>query len=1190
VPAIRPGRGGSGSWQAGLDITRWSTVTLTYGNCFTSVRLAGWGGTGPDMDLTFYHNSLSTVSGLSIPPASGINLGNGWTHAYGGQIWALNSTRMRVLEDDGTIKDFNWDSVTQTWRPPLGFYERLEASPPGAWTLTYRDRSARVFDAETGRLQKVADASGNAVQVIYVDGRVSEVRDAAGRRAVFGYTDQRLTSLTVPWLLGGWTRTFTFEYADGRLDTIHDPMGFTTRFVYDSAGRIRRVIDANGNSSLITYINGAVGQIEDPAPFDSQIRTIEYDYDSPILATSFVRTYRDRRGQPWVFEIGNLATRNLLRFTDPLNHTRRWSYDTHHSPLKYTDPLGQQWTYTYDANGNRLSATDPLGHRWTATYDLATNNVLTVTPPADAQGNPDLDKQVSMQYLDPANPTRLTHLTQPAPAPGENPVVTVLSYYGPNDHPEWTGQLARVTDPNGVLSTFEYDTYGQPARYVEGLRGNDPESQTITGVVETNQTQPGGGAGGGSGGGGGGTIHLDPNNRPTSGTCVMFHPIDPPTSLTVDLHLPPRCTIASKMMQAGCPSWDYDNAGRVLRASVCVSNPLTETSDTVDHLSVYDELDRVRSATRKTHEPFGPASPVSRTFNLDPHWTIGVFLRTGPDGDLTRLETDDAGRPALLERADTIVTYTFDAANRLAEMRHFGNQTKTLLAYDDAGRLVSIKHRHADDTPILDLVYQRSADGLITRIDETAPDGGSAVVQYVYDRLNRLTRETRTGFTPFDIEYTYDVGGNRRTKTDHLAGKRTSYFYDIDDPTFHGTYHNRIVRYEVRSTVTNELLETVWYGYVRTLQGSTRRETGWVEQVIRKLESDPRYYRTFFMYDTAGRPWIVIRDRWEVVGGQAVNCLRTFAREFRYDTGRARYLMRDLDLATLLPSASYAGLWTDYAQDTAYGDYTLSLGAGGPTATTAARYQPGAWERAGDALRVHHGDQIGTSRFMTNASAQTLRRAVYTAFGELVLADDGHGQPLAASRYGYAGAWGYETGLDDAGEPDLPPLPFIHVGERWYDPSSGRFLQRDPIGIRGGLNVYEYVNADPVVGVDPVGLDRWIQQDLLHSSITYGNSDIGYWKIEFGLKTVPHQGGLHTIKDAFENVLRIGMAITCGAPGVVTKTPVPRPNSPPTIATAKEEDLVLHKKFKDGDELYYNLWVRNCNHWAASNQGVGTGH
>ncbi len=335
---------------------------------------------------------------------------------------------------------------------------------------------------------------------------------------------------------------------------------------------------------------------------------------------------------------------------------------------------------------------------------------------------------------------------------------------------------------------------------------------------------------------------------------------------------------------------------------------------------------------------------------------------------------------------------------------------------------------------------------------------------------------------------------------------------------------------------------------------------------------------------------IRIGGRWGAVGRVAVNCLRTLAREFRYDSGRARYLMRDLDLATLQPSASYAGLWTDYARDTAYGDYTLSPGASGPEATTIARYQPGAWERQGDTLRVHHGDQIGSSRVMTDASAQPARRAVYTAFGELVLADDGNGKPPAASRDGYAGAWGYESGLDDGGEPDRPPLPFLHVGERWYDAATGRFLQRDPIGIAGGLNVYDYVTADPVRNVDPLGWDRWIQSEYGHSSITYGNSDIGYWKIEFGLKTVPHEGGFHTIKDAVENLIRMGMAMTCGAPGRVRKTPVPRPNAPPTIATAKEEDLALHNKFKDGDELYYNLWVRNCNHWTASNQGVGTGH
>ena len=197
--------------------------------------------------------------------------------------------------------------------------------------------------------------------------------------------------------------------------------------------------------------------------------------------------------------------------------------------------------------------------------------------------------------------------------------------------------------------------------------------------------------------------------------------------------------------------------------------------------------------------------------------------------------------------------------------------------------------------------------------------------------------------------------------------------------------------------------------------------------------------------------------------------------------------MRDLDLATLQPSASYAGLWTDYAQDTA------------------------------------HGDQIGTSRFMINASAQTARRAVYTAFGELVMADDGHGQPAAASRYGYAGAWGYETGLDDAGEPDLPPLPFIHVGERWYDPSSGRFLQRDPIGIIGGLNVFIYLENNSAIRVDPTGMS-WLG-DL------YQMLPLGFHEVVGGGGHVPvlDPGPAQTVVLTCANVASFAAPVGAGA-------------------------------------------------------------
>ncbi|MCP4592673.1 MAG: RHS repeat-associated core domain-containing protein [bacterium] len=116
----------------------------------------------------------------------------------------------------------------------------------------------------------------------------------------------------------------------------------------------------------------------------------------------------------------------------------------------------------------------------------------------------------------------------------------------------------------------------------------------------------------------------------------------------------------------------------------------------------------------------------------------------------------------------------------------------------------------------------------------------------------------------------------------------------------------------------------------------------------------------------------------------------------------------------------------------------------------------------------YHANHLGTTRTLTDDAGDVLGDAsrLYTAFGVPVTAPT---TPL--TRYGFAGAWGYQSpSATSVGSPESSGL--LHVGARYYDPALGRFLQRDPIGVAGGLNVYAYVSNRPLSWVDPHGLDH----------------------------------------------------------------------------------------------------------------------
>jgi RHS repeat-associated protein len=210
------------------------------------------------------------------------------------------------------------------------------------------------------------------------------------------------------------------------------------------------------------------------------------------------------------------------------------------------------------------------------------------------------------------------------------------------------------------------------------------------------------------------------------------------------------------------------------------------------------------------------------------------------------------------------------------------------------------------------------------------------------------------------------------------------------------------------------------------------------------------------------------------------------AREFRFDSARGRYMM--LELATNgsdhsdFWTAAGPMKWTDYEGDIPYGDFEVETSS--PFATTATvNYFALAGHQTLDPneqpaeTAYWHEDLIGSTALTTDESGSVgvpPAELAYSAFGELLTASGAPGGPApsGAPRYQYAGAWGYESGLLSlqGANADLPPITLQHLGHRWYQPDSGRFVQRDPIGILGGVNVYAYCVNSPSACTDPTGL------------------------------------------------------------------------------------------------------------------------
>jgi RHS repeat-associated protein len=673
------------------------------------------------------------------------------------------------------------------------------------------------------------------------------------------------------------------------------------------------------------------------------------------------------------------------------------------------------------------------------------------------------------------------------------------------------GLLKKFTDANGVVTEFEYDPWGQLSAYSEGRNAAGAPVYRINVVKDAKSRQvesfwecasSGGTTAVASGGG-------------SSGTYVRSH--DPDGGQTSCTLKPSyrgaenggTATAAAQVASSGFPilpcaepalpdtqistSADYDGAGRVAEE---YQRFKTNREDSYRQtLFEYNELGALTARDSWAQElpwwmqvrRFGYPMDVLSILS-------GTALRTGPDGVLTTRKLDSSGREISMVRgpedAPLMSSGTTYNARGLVSTVTYGNGTAVAYTYDGAERVTRIDHQSADGA-LLSMLYTYDVRGLPSQIAEEVNYQPDAMVSFDYDARGRLTGEKRTGSSPYDFSYAYDLGGNRTTKTNNLSGEQTRYTYDVSNIVAYGSANNRLMKAETFAAAGATVpLSSTFYYY---------NCSGNPDHIVTHPSGTDVYTATRFGYaDDEQTAAYVVGETWRWDGASSCEVPESFqidyGREFRYDGDRRRYLSRRLRTSALMSGWAMAesmprawgwgsksdDLWSDYDGDQIYGDFWAMVIDGntlGPVvwdhvepgvATLEEGHTYDAYVTGERHEAYTHGDTLGTLRATSAADGTAETRPVYTAFGERV------GGPW--SRYGFVGASGYQAS---------PEFPFLHVGARYYDPALGRFLQRDPIGIGGGANAYGYVGNQPTGFVDPSGLDSTADDSGIPSQLQH---------------------------------------------------------------------------------------------------------
>ncbi len=318
----------------------------------------------------------------------------------------------------------------------------------------------------------------------------------------------------------------------------------------------------------------------------------------------------------------------------------------------------------------------------------------------------------------------------------------------------------------------------------------------------------------------------------------------------------------------------------------------------------------------------------------------------------------------------------------------------------------------------------------------------SLIKAYTYDPASQVTnilhQLTASSTQINKADYVYNNVGNRTSLTDRRGNQ--AFGYDSLDRLTSASHPllgtpqafsydpvgNRTTGGSVVNT-GNQLTDDATHAYQYDDNGNLTRKT---------LLATGNY--TQYSYDAENR----LTKVEDFVAG---NATAAFTSTYRYD-GLGRRIEKVANGQTKRYIYDGEDILLEYdGSNVLQARYTHGPGIDEPIAVT-----------KGSSTYFYHQDGLGSVTDLTDSAGATAKSYAYDAYGNILESPGTLEQP-----YTYTGReFDSESGL-------------LYYRARYYDPTTGRFLQKDPIGLAGGLNLYGYVDVNPVNYTDPSGECPW---------------------------------------------------------------------------------------------------------------------